>query len=179
MDHLEGLNWHSQAGTKWQTALRRHFQMHFLERKLLFIIWISLNPGGDPIHCHVKWSYDRPFNKRVFVSGSLEFPSTSRNTFTTHTRGRDLDRQGKRRYAIINTYIHEYKRWCICKTYRHQVFFSISWVELSKPLFYPFLHFELYLGVDLTDVDEIMSGITIYVVCFTQPIPCLLMHWRP
>ena len=37
--------------------------------------------------------------------------------------------------------------------------------------------FELYLGFGLTQVDEINSG-TIHVVCPTQPIACMLMHWR-
>ena len=39
-------------------------------------------------------------------------------------------------------------------------------------------HFESYLGICLTQVDEINSGTTIHVVCPTQPIPCLMMPWR-
>ena len=40
-----------------------------------------------------------------------------------------------------------------------------------------YLHFELYLGFCWTQVDEIKSETTIHVICTTQPIPCLLMHW--
>ena len=39
-------------------------------------------------------------------------------------------------------------------------------------------HFELHLGFGSTQVDEINSAIRIHVVDPTQPIPCLLMHWR-
>ena len=35
-------------------------------------------------------------------------------------------------------------------------------------------YFELYLGIGLAEIN---SGMTIHV-CPTQPIPCLLMHWR-
>ena len=38
-------------------------------------------------------------------------------------------------------------------------------------------YFESYLGFGLTQVDEITPGTKPYVVCPTQPIPCLLMLW--
>ena len=37
---------------------------------------------------------------------------------------------------------------------------------------------ESCLRFSLTQVDEINSGTAIHIVCHTQPIPCLLMHWR-